>query len=30
VKAMGANAFLSKPVDPAALFAALGNVLPGT
>jgi CheY-like chemotaxis protein len=29
VKAMGANAFLSKPVDPAALFAALGNVLPG-
>lgn len=29
VKAMGANAFLSKPVDPAALFAALANVLPG-
>jgi CheY-like chemotaxis protein len=28
VKALGADAFLSKPVDPAALFAALAEVLP--
>jgi len=29
VKALGAEAFLSKPVDPGALFAALEGALPG-
>jgi CheY-like chemotaxis protein len=28
VKALGADAFLSKPVDAAALFAALAKVVP--
>lgn len=30
VKALGADAFLSKPVDAAALYAALAKVLPAS
>jgi CheY-like chemotaxis protein len=30
VKAMGADAFLSKPVDPAMLFATLAKIVPGS
>jgi len=30
VKAIGADAFLSKPVDPATLFATLAKVVPGS
>jgi len=29
VKTLGAEAFLAKPVDPAALFASLATVVPG-
>jgi DNA-binding NarL/FixJ family response regulator len=28
VKTLGADAFLPKPVDPAALFASLATVVP--